>query len=707
MSQRYPIEKVRNIGIIAHIDAGKTTTSERILFYSGISHKIGEIHDGEAIMDWMEQERERGITITAAATTCFWIPSDRQKDEAFKHQINIIDTPGHVDFTVEVERSLRVLDGAVVIFEAVAGVEAQSETVWRQADKYHVPRLCYINKMDRMGANFDFALNSILEKLTPNAVAIHLPMGQEEHFSGLIDLVIMKALYFEGDHGIELKLTEIPAEYQEAAKAARAKLLERVVEHDDKVMEKYLAGDEPGLVDLKKTLRKAVLANKLVPVLVGSSFKNKGVQPILDAVVDYLPSPLDVPDVKGINANNNEAILIKSDDTAPLAALAFKIQTDPFVGQLTYFRVYSGIMKSGTYVFNTTTGNKERVSRLVRMHANTRAEETEVAAGDIGAIVGMKNTKTGDTLCDEETPIILEKIEFPEPVVSVKIEPESRADQEKIGDALRRLSDEDPTFKVKIDHETGDTIMSGMGELHLEILVDRMFREFKVKAKVGRPRVAYRETITAEAEAQGKYIRQTGGRGQYGDVHLRVRPLESGQGFSFVNKIKGGVIPEEFVPAIKKGIEEALAKGVVLGYPMVDIEAEVFYGSYHDVDSSEAAFKIAGSMAFQEAARRAKPILMEPIMRLEVVMPEKYLCDVTGDLNSRRAQISNISDRGMDLKVIDATVPLAQMFGYTTTLRSLTQGRGSSMMEFHHFARVPDNIVKQIQESKQPKEATR
>ena len=699
MSRLSPIERVRNIGIIAHIDAGKTTTTERILFYTGVSYKVGEIDEGETIMDWMEQERERGITITAAATTCFWTPPAAEKKPENRYQINIIDTPGHVDFTVEVERSLRVLDGAVVIFEAVAGVEAQSETVWRQADKYRVPRICFINKMDRMGASFEFAFNSIQERLTSHAVALQLPIGQEDDFEGVIDLLEMKALYFEGDHGLEVKPKEIPAPYIEKAKAARAIALEKIVEHDDALMEQWLAGQEPPLPALKKTLRRAVIANKLVPVYVGAAFKNKGVQPLLDAVVDYLPSPIDMPPVEGLDPKTEAELSRKPEDTEPFAALAFKIQTDPFVGQLTYFRVYSGTLKSGSYVYNATSDRKERVGRIVRMHANDRLEVEEIHAGDIGAIVGLKNTTTGDTLCLEEAPIILEKIVFPEPVVSVKVEPKTRADQEKIGVALRRLAEEDPTFRVKFDEETGDTIISGMGELHLEILVDRMKREFKVAANTGRPRVAYKETILAEAAAEGKYIRQTGGRGQYGDVYLRVRPRERGQGFNFVNKIKGGAIPEEYIPACRKGIEEAMAKGVLLGYPVVDVETEVFDGSYHEVDSSEAAFKIAASMAFQNAVKQAKLILLEPIMKLEVTIPAKYLGDVTGDLNARRAQIAELKDRGHDLKVIDALVPLAQMFGYTTSLRSLTQGRGSSVMEFHHYDRVPENIVKEIAET--------
>ncbi|MEO0084388.1 MAG: elongation factor G [candidate division WOR-3 bacterium] len=689
-----PIERTRNIGIIAHIDAGKTTTTERILFYTGISHKIGEVDEGTTVMDWMEQERERGITITAAATNTYWYPSGAPRTNEYKHRINIIDTPGHVDFTVEVERSLRVLDGAVMIFEAVAGVEAQSETVWHQADKYKVPRICYINKMDRLGADFDFALNSIYERLTPNAVPLQLPIGAEDNFKGVIDLFKMKALYFEGERGEKIIEKEIPSELLKRAQDQRHKLVEKIAETDDVLTEKFLEGKEIPVPELKKALRSATLSGKLVPVLCGASYRNIGVQPVLDAVLEYLPSPLDIKEIKGTNPNTGAPEQRKLIDEEKFCALVFKIQTDPFIGQLTYFRVYSGKVKTGDFLLNTTTGKQERIGRMVRMHANKREEISEVNSGEIAAFIGMKTATTGDTLCDPNAPIMLEKPTFPEPVVSLKIEPKTKADQEKLSLALKKLADEDPTFRVRFEEETGDTIISGMGELHLEILVDRLFREFKVSASVGQPRVAYKETILKEAEAEGTFIRQSGGRGQYGDVFLRVAPLKD-KVFEFENVIRGAAIPNEYIPAVKKGVEEAMAKGVLAGYPMINIKATVFDGSYHEVDSSELAFKIAGSIAFQEACKRAKVVLLEPIMRIEVVTPEQYLGDVVADLNSRRAKILDMGTRQM-VKVVKAHVPLAEMFGYTTQLRSLTQGRGSSVMEFDHYEQVPENIMRQI-----------
>ena len=687
-------KKIRNIGIIAHIDAGKTTTTERVLFYTGLSHKIGEVHEGEAVMDWMEQERERGITITSAATTTFWYPIQAEKNEDNKYQINIIDTPGHVDFTVEVERSLRVLDGAVVVFDGVAGVEAQSETVWRQADKYEVPRLCFINKLDRMGASFEFSYNSILERLTKKAIPFQMPVGEEGDFNAVIDLLQMKMITFDGKMGENVEYVDIPADKMDEAQAAREKMIEKIVEHDDELMNAYLEGGEINLDQLKAATRKAVLANELIPVFCGSALKNVGVQPVLDAVIDFLPSPLDMPDITGTDKDGND-ITRKADDTEPLAALAFKVQFDPFVGHLTYFRMYSGTLESGSYIINAGNGEKERVGRILRMHSNDRTEEKTIAAGDIGAIVGLKKTSTGDTLTDADSPIILENIDFPDPVISVKIEPKTKADQEKLSVGLRRLAEEDPTFSIRIDSETGDTVISGMGELHLEILVDRLKREFSVEADVGQPRVAYKETITQEGEGRGHYVKQSGGRGQYGDVKLKVEPLPQGEGFEFVNAIKGGVIPEEYIPAVRKGIEEALQKGVVAGYPVLDVKATVFDGSYHDVDSSEAAFKIAGSMALREAAQNAKAIVLEPIMSVEVTTPEDHLGDITGDLSSRRAKIKEIVDR-TNLKVVHADVPLAQMFGYTTNLRSLTQGRGSSVMEFALYEPVPQSLVEKL-----------
>ena len=700
MPRQYPIERIRDIGIIAHIDAGKTTTTERILFYTGISHKIGEVHEGAAIMDWMEQERERGITITAAATTCFWIPTyvkDKNKEKEVR--INIIDTPGHIDFTVEVQRSLRVLDGAVVIFDGVAGVEPQSETVWRQADKFEVPRICFINKLDRMGASFEKSFGSIGEKLTQNAVAVQIPNGEEIQFTKIIDLVSMKAYSFEGDFGETIHEEEIPADLEEKAKEWREKLMEKVAGEDEFLMNKYIAGEEVSAEDIKKVLRKATVENKLIPVFVGSSLKNKGVQLLLDGVVDYLPSPVDVPPIKGIDPKSGQEIERHASDEEPFSALAFKIATDSFVGTLTYFRVYSGTLKKGSYVYNTATGVRERISRILRMHANEREEVDELFAGDIAATVGLKNTSTGHTLSDEKNPILLEQIIFPEPVISIRIEPATKADQEKMGMALKRLSDEDPTFRVSSDQETKETIISGMGELHLEIIVDRMRREFNVTVNVGRPQVAYKETIKQEAEAEEKYIRQSGGRGQYGHVVLHVAAKERGEGFEFVNKIKGGAIPQEYIPAIEKGVKEAMDKGVVAGYPVIDLKATLLDGSFHEVDSSEFAFKIAASIALKEAARKASPILLEPIMKLEVIVPAEFFGDSIGDLSARRGRIEETKDR-LNLKVIDAKVPLSEMFGYATALRSLTEGRGTFTMEFGHYEEVPANIAQEIIEGK-------
>lgn len=689
MARQHPINKLRNIGIIAHIDAGKTTTTERILFYTGITHKIGEVHEGAATMDWMEQERERGITITSAATTCFW------KD----HQINIIDTPGHVDFTVEVERSLRVLDGGVVVFDGKEGVEPQSETVWRQADRYNVPRICFINKIDKEGADFEKALESIWDRLTSKAVAAQLPIGERGDFRGVIDLMMMKAYEFEGDMGEKVIEKEIPEELLEKAKIWRDKLVEKISETDDVLVEKYLGGEEISVEELKKALRKAVVEVTLIPVFTGTALRNKGVQLILDAVIDYLPSPEDIPPVKVTEIKTGQEIARKPNDEESLAVLAFKVATDPFVGQITFFRVYSGVLKAGSYVFNATKGEKERIGRILRMHANTREEVSEMGSGEIGAIVGLKDTTTGDTLCDMSHSILLEAMTFPEPVIDIAIEPKTKADQEKMGFALKKLSEEDPTFRVRTDEETLQTIISGMGELHLDIIVDRLRREFKVEANVGQPQVAYRETIRVEAEAEGKYIRQSGGRGQYGHCRLRVAPREPGEGFEFSDEIKGGIIPQEYIPAVEKGVKEAMENGVIAGYPMVDIRVALYDGSYHDVDSSESAFKIAGSMAFKEATRRANPVLLEPIMKVVAVTPEQFMGDVVGDVNSRRGIIKEIHDRGEGrslIKEIEAEIPLASMFGYATQLRSMTQGRASYSMEFGHYAEVPNNVAQEI-----------
>jgi len=690
MARQYPIEKYRNIGIIAHIDAGKTTTTERVLFYTGITHKIGEVHEGEAVMDWMDQEKERGITITSAATTCFW------KD----HQINIIDTPGHVDFTVEVERSLRVLDGGVVVFDGKEGVEPQSETVWRQADKYNVPRICFINKIDKEGADFYYSLDTIWNRLTPNAVAVQIPIGERNDFSGVVDLVKMKAYTFSGEMGEIVNEGEIPSELAEKAKEWREKMVEKISETDDMLTEKYLNGEKITEEELKKALRKATVSTTLMPVFTGTALRNKGVQLVLDGVIDYLPSPLDVPNIKGMDVKDPEKeVEIKCDDNASFAALAFKVATDPFVGQLTFFRVYSGTLKAGSYVLNSSKGGKERVGRILQMHSNHREEISEIYAGGIGALVGMKNTSTGDTLCDPDHPVLLESITFPEPVISIAIEPKTKADQEKMGLALRKLSEEDPTFRVHTDEESGQTIIEGMGELHLDIIVDRMKREFKVEANIGQPQVAYRETIRQIAEAEGKYIRQSGGRGQYGHCWIKVEPQEPGAGFEFVDEIKGGIIPQEYIAPIGKGVKEAMDNGVLAGYPIVDVKATVYDGSFHEVDSSEAAFKIAGSMAFKEAVRRAKPVILEPIMKVNVITPEQFMGDVVGDINSKRGIIREMNDRGEGnarVKVIESEVPLASMFGYATALRSMTQGRANYSMEFGHYAEVPKNVAEEV-----------
>ena len=710
MDRDYPLEKVRNFGIIAHIDAGKTTTSERVLYYTGSQHKIGEVHEGETTTDWMEQERERGITITAAAITCFWTRTNEpdKKDIAKKYRFNIIDTPGHIDFTVEVKRSMRVLDGAVVVFDGVAGVEPQSETNWRYADEAKVPRVCFINKMDRMGASFEKSFQSILDRLNKSAVRMQLPIGAEDHFEGVIDLLQMKAYKFEGEMGSEVIEMEIPDNHRSDAAMYRAELIEKIVEHDDKLMNEYLEGKEPSLGELKATLRKAVIANKIFPVYTGSALKNKGVQLVLDAVVDYLPSPTDMPPVKGIDPRNGEEVTRHADDKEPFCALAFKLQADPFVGQLTFFRVYSGTVEAGSYLYNSTTGDKERLGRIVRLQANDREEVKQVFAGEIAAAVGLKGTKTSDTLCDENNPIQLEQIKFPEPVINLRIEPKTKADQEKMGMALKKLSDEDPTFKVSTDPETAETLIAGMGELHLEIIVDRMKREFGVEADVGKPQVAYRETIQQEAEAEGKYVKQTGGRGQYGHVRLRIKPLEAlAEGekvkknvtredhFEFINNIKGGVVPQEFIAPVEKGVREAMERGIVAGFKMVDISCELYDGSYHDVDSSEIAFKIAASMGFQEAAQRARPVLLEPIMSVEVVTPEKFMGDVTGSISGKRGQIEGMEERGL-ARAVKAKIPLAEMFGYTTVLRSMTEGRASFTMEFDHYEAVPPNVASTI-----------
>jgi elongation factor G len=703
MPRIYPIEKTRNIGIIAHIDAGKTTTTERILYYTGISYKIGEVHEGTTVTDWMPQERERGITITSAAVTCFWTqsylkqPETREERIKGEYKINIIDTPGHVDFTAEVERSLRVLDGAIVIFDGVQGVEAQSETVWHQADKYKVPRLAFINKLDRIGADFEFCLRSIEERLTKDAVLITLPIGQEENFQGVIDLISMKEVYFEGEKGEKVVYKEIESSRKEFAEKWRNIFLEKLAERDEEFMEKYFANNF-NEEDIRQAIRRATLSYNFIPVYVGSALNNKGVQLLLDGVVDFLPSPLDLPSQKGTDPLTNQPTERKPIDEEAFSALVFKIQVDPYVGTLSYIRVYSGILKTGMTVLNTTTGESFRVGRIARMHANHREEIEELFAGDIGAIVGVKNLKTGDTLCDPKKPIVYEKIEFAEPVIWMRIEPKTKADQEKMGLAIKALVDEDPTFKLTQNPDTGDTLIGGMGELHLEIKVDRLKREFNVEVNVGKPQVAYLETITKEAVAEGKYIRQSGGRGQYGHVWLKVEPLERGKGFEFVNAIKGGIIPDNFIPSVEKGVKEAMEKGVLAGYPIKDIRVTLFDGSYHEVDSSDIAFKIAGAIALQEAVKQGNPILLEPIMKVEVVIPPEFLGDVTGDLSSRRAKIEEVFDRGMT-KVIRAKVPLTEMFGYVTVLRSLTQGRGTSLMEFSHYEPLPSGLAQVIIEN--------
>lgn len=689
MGREFPLEKTRNIGIMAHIDAGKTTTTERILFYTGVNHKIGEVHDGAATMDWMAQEQERGITITSAATTCHWKG----------YRVNIIDTPGHVDFTVEVERSLRVLDGSVAVFSAKDGVQTQSETVWRQASTYHVPRIAFINKMDTVGANFLHAVQTMKDRLHANAVAMQLPIGKESTFVGIIDLLTRKAEIYKDDQGKETEVTEVPDDMKDEVEEYREMICEAAAEADDALMEKYLGGEELTIEEIKAALRKQTIACKVFPVFCGSAYKNKGIQMLLDAVLDYLPSPLDVPAVKGTDPKTEEELERPADDKAPLSALAFKIMADPFVGKLAYFRVYSGEMHQGTYVLNSTKGKKERVGRILQMHANHRKEIDVAYTGDIAAAVGFKDVTTGDTLCDENAPIVLEKMVFPDPVISVAVEPKTKADQEKMGVALQRLAEEDPTFRVHTDPESNQTIISGMGELHLDIIVDRMKREFGVDATVGKPQVAYRETIRKEVEAEGKFIRQTGGHGQYGHCWLRLEPQEPGTGFSFENKIVGGVIPKEFIGPVQAGVEAAMEDGVVAGYPMVDIKVTVFDGSYHDVDSSEMAFKVAGSMAFKAGAKKADPVLLEPYMKVEVDVPEQYMGDVIGGLNSRRGRIDGMETENGDSR-IKGFVPLSEMFGYATDLRSTTQGRGTFTMTFDHYEEVPKAISQQITEER-------
>ncbi len=696
MANKVSIDKVRNIGIMAHIDAGKTTTTERILYYTGKTHRIGEVHDGAATMDWMEQEKERGITITSAATTCFWN----------NHQINIIDTPGHVDFTVEVERSLRVLDGAVALFCAVGGVEPQSETVWRQADKYGVPRIAFVNKMDRIGADFYHAVEMMRERLGANAIPINLPIGEGDMFVGVIDLIQNNArMYHEDSLGTTYDEIAIPKDLQEITNKYRTQMLEAVSDVDDTLLEKYLEGKEITPDEIKAVLRKATIELKIVPVLCGSSFKNKGVQKLLDAVVDFLPSPVDLKEIEAHHIGMNDIVKRKIDENEKFTALAFKIMNDPYVGKLTFFRVYSGTLTSGSYIFNSVSGKKERISRLLQMHANHREEISEVRAGDIAAAVGLKFTKTGDTLCSENDPVVLERMTFPEPVIQIAIEPKTKADQDKLSEALSKLSDEDPTFKVKVDEETGQTLISGMGELHLEIIVDRMKREFKVEANIGKPQVAYRETITATVQAEGKFVKQSGGRGKYGHVWIELSPNEPGKGYEFINAIVGGVVPKEYIPAVSQGIQDAMKNGVIAGYPMVDIKAKLYDGSYHDVDSDEISFRVAGSMAFQAAARKANPVLLEPIMSVEVITPEEYLGDVMGDLNSRRGKIEGFSAR-KDAQVIKAFVPLSEMFGYATVLRSMTQGRALYTMQFDHYSEVPKSIAEEIAEKSTSKRST-
>jgi elongation factor G len=714
MNRDYPLNKVRNFGVIAHIDAGKTTTTERILFYTGVSHKIGEVHEGETVMDWMEQERERGITITSAATTAFWNPTYMPaSDISKKCRFNIIDTPGHIDFTIEVKRSLRVLDGAVVVFDGVAGVEPQSETNWRYAEEAKVPRICFINKLDRMGASFDKSYQTILDRLSKKAVRFQMPIGAEENFGGIIDLMTMKSVHFDGDKGKDVSFHDIPAEYADEAKKLRAEMVERIVETDENMMTAYLEGKEFTMEELKKAVRNAVITSELFPVFCGSALKNKGVQIVLDAVIDYLPSPLDIAPPVAIDSLTGESVTIEVSDAAPLSALAFKVATDPFV---VFFRVYSGTLEAGSYLYNSTKEKKERIGRILRMHANEREEVKKVFAGEIAAAVGLKDTVTSDTMCTEEHPVILERIVIPESVISMKVEPKTKADQEKMGMALGRLASEDPTFRIASDPETLETIISGMGELHLEIMVDRMKREFAVEAVTGKPQVAYKETIQGQAEAEGKYIKQSGGRGQYGHVRIRVRPIvklekpediktlpknisRDGDRFEFINSVKGGAIPQEFIPAVEKGLKEAMDRGVSAGYKMTGISVELYDGSFHDVDSSEIAFKLAAQMAFTEAANRAKPVILEPIMKVEVVTPDKFYGDITGSLSSKRGQIEGMDERGLD-KVIRAMVPLSELFGYMTTLRSMTEGRANFSMDFDHYDTLPSNLAKEVAEAR-------
>lgn len=712
MERDYPLEKVRNFGIIAHIDAGKTTTSERVLYYTGMSHKIGEVHDGEATTDWMEQERERGITITSAAVTCFWTPTYALSDKTKKHRFNIIDTPGHIDFTVEVKRSLRVLDGAVVVFDGVAGVEPQSETNWRYADEAMVPRICFVNKLDRTGASFEHSYSTILDRLNRNAVRMQIPIGLEEKHEGVVDLLKMKAYYFEGEMGNQVVEKDIPENLKADAEKYHSELVEKIVEQDDTLMTEYLDGKVPSMEVLKATLRKAVIANKIFPVFAGSALKNKGVQLVLDAVVDYLPSPIDIPPIGGVNPDNEEKIDRKASDTEPFSALAFKVATDPFVGQIIFFRVYSGTLTAGSYVYNPRTRNKERIGRILRMHANDREEVKKVYAGEIAAAVGLKDTITSDTLCDEEHPIELYRIIFPEPVIQLRVEPKTKADQEKMGMALSRLAQEDPTFKVSTDAETNETIIAGMGELHLEIIVDRMKREFSVETNVGKPQVAYRETITGEAGVEGKYIKQSGGRGNYGHVKIKVKPMDMNvdvndlpknvkrdKEFEMINNIKGGAIPQEYIPACEKGFREGLDRGVLAGFKLVNVSVDLWDGSYHDVDSNEMAFKIAASMAIQDACKMARPVILEPMMKVEVVTPEKFMGDVTGSLSSKRGLIEGMEARGLN-QAVKAVVPLSEMFGYMTTLRSMTEGRAGFTMEFMRYDIVPQNVAQTIIDSR-------
>jgi elongation factor G len=696
MAREYTLEKTRNIGIIAHIDAGKTTVTERVLFYTGKKHKIGEVHEGQAEMDWMEQERERGITITSAATTCFWAPRSKEQDRC---RINIIDTPGHVDFTVEVERSLRVLDGGVVVFDGVAGVEPQSETVWRQADKYSVPRICFINKLDRTGADFFKSYQSILNRLGKHAVLVQIPIGAEEKFEGIVDLVRMKAEVYSDEFGQKIEEKDIPGALAESAKKWRSELEEKVAETDEQLLDAYLSNNTLTEEELIKGIRQATIKGELVPVLGGTALKNKGIQLLLDAVIDYLPSPMEVPPITGKILGKEEEVEIKTSDEEPFCALAFKIATDPFVGRLSFIRVYSGVLNAGSYIVNTTSGEKERVGRILRMHANHREDVESVYSGEIAAIVGLKNTTTGNTLCDQSRQVTLESITFPDPVIEIAIEPKTKADQAKMGLALSKLAEEDPTFRVTSDQESNQTLIAGMGELHLEIIVDRLKREFKVEANVGAPQVAYRETITTGTKAEGKFVRQSGGRGQYGHVFLELKVRERGEGNEFINKIFGGAIPKEFIPAVQKGVEGAMSRGVIAGYPIVDVSVTLYDGSYHEVDSSELAFQIAGSMALQDGIKRATPVILEPIMKVEVVTPEEFMGDVLGDLNSKRAIIGQMEERG-NAKAIPAEVPLAEMFGYATSLRSITQGRASYTMEFLKYEVVPRNVAEGLIGSK-------